>query len=365
MKCVMKNVLIVGMSSVLGGVETYIYNLIKYIDKDDLSFDFLVVGEKSVFEDEINAMFDDGRNHFIYVQNMKKHYFSTNKKLKEMFNSRRYDLIYINTVTAARTIYCKYGIEKQNIPLIVHSHSGKCNLLRNMNNILYRNYVNRNSCFKLACSDLAGDNVFGKNKKNIKIIPNGIETSRFCYSSIWREKIRTEYGISDDKIVIGHVGRFSQQKNQQFFVDISKKLSDRYIFMLIGNGDTKKYIERIVKDNNLSHRFLILPAKFDIENYYSAMDIFAMPSLFEGLPIVAVEAQATGLPIILSSTVSEQTALSARCEFVSIDNLDDWIQAIQVKDISRYDGKKVIIDNKFEVNETAEMVRKIFDEAML
>lgn len=360
----MKNVLIIGMSSVLGGIETYIFNLIKYIDKDDLSFDFLVVGEKSVFEDEINALFKDERNHFFYVENMKKHYFKTNKKLKELFNSRKYDLIYINTVTAARTIYCKYAIEKQNIPLIVHSHSGKCKFLRNMNNNLYRNYVNRNSCFKLACSDLAGDNVFGKNKKDIEIIPNGIETSRFCYSSKWRETIRTEYGIGDDKIVIGHVGRFSQQKNQQFFVNLSKRLSDRYIFMLIGDGDTKQTIERMVKENNLSHRFIILPAKSDIEKYYSAMDIFAMPSLFEGLPIVAVEAQATGLPSILSATVSEQTALSDRCEFVSIDNLDDWIQAIQDIDLSRYDGKKVIIENKFEVNETAEMVRKIFDEAM-
>ncbi|MBR3834780.1 MAG: glycosyltransferase [Lachnospiraceae bacterium] len=361
----MKNILIVGMSSVLGGVETYIYNLIKYIDKDGLSFDFLVVGEKSVFEDEINAMFDDGRNHFIYVQNMKKHYFSTNKKLKEMFNSRRYDLIYINTVTAARTIYCKYGIEKQNIPLIVHSHSSQGNFFRNINNNLYKRYVNKHSCFKLACSDLAGEKVFGKNKEEIVIVPNGIDASRFSYSSLWREEIRKEHGISDNKIVIGHVGRFSAEKNQQFFIELCKKLNDDYVFMCIGDGDTKENVIKMINDNNLSNRFIILPVKSDIERYYSAMDIFAMPSLFEGLPIVAVEAQASGLPIILSSTVSEQTALSDRCEFVSIDSLDDWIQAIQVKDISRYEGKKVIIDNKFEVNETAEMVRKIFDEAML
>lgn len=361
----MKNILIVGMTSILGGIETYIYNLVKQMNRDDLSFDFLVVGEKSVFEEEINSLFDDGRNHFIYVSNMKTHYFSTNKKLKEMFNSRRYDLIYVNTVTAARTIYCKYGIEKQKIPLIVHSHSGKCNFLRNINNILYRNYVNRNSSFKLACSDLAGDNVFGKNKKNIMIIPNGIETSRFSYSSMWREKIRTEYGISDDKIVIGHVGRFSQQKNQQFFLNLSKRLSERYMFMLIGDGDTKQTIERMVKENNLSHRFVILPAKSDIEKYYSAMDIFAMPSLFEGLPIVAVEAQATGLPIILSATVSEQTALSERCVFESIEDIDGWVKSIENMDLTRYDGTKVIIENKFSAKETAEMVRKIFVEAML
>lgn len=359
----MKNVLIVGMSPLIGGVEVYIYNLVKHMDKKDLSIDFLVVGSSSVFEDEINAFFQDGKNHFVFVPKMKRHYFQSNKILKRLFDSRKYDLIYVNTPTAARTRYCKYGINKKNIPLIVHSHSSMRSLLKN--NFIYRKYVNKHCRFKLACSDLAGENVFGKKQKDIILIPNGVDISRFHYSLQWREEIRENFKIPDDKIVIGHVGRFSEEKNHLFFIELAKRLSDDYIFMCIGDGDTKQPMVKSIEKNKLTHKFIILSSQNDIERFYSAMDVFAMPSFYEGLPIVAVEAQATGLPIILSSTVSEQTALSARCEFVSIDNLDDWIQAIQVKDISRYDGKKVIIDNKFEVNETAEMVRKIFDEAML
>lgn len=361
----MKKILIMGMSSILGGVETYIYNLIKYIDKENLLIDFLVVGEKSVFEDEINSIFDDGRNHFYYVPNMKKYYIRTNKMLKSFFRNHRYDLIYLNTVTAARTRYCRYAIDKQRTALVVHSHSSKGVFFRNINNNLYRNYVNKHSCLKLVCSDLAGEKVFGKGQEDILVIPNGIDTSRFVFSSSWRNEIRQRYNIDDNKIVVGHVGRFSKEKNHKFFINLCERLNDNYIFMCIGDGETKQDFCDMIEERGLSHRFIVLSTKSDVEKYYSAMDIFAMPSLFEGLPIVAVEAQGTGLPCILSSDISRQTALSDRCVFASIEDVDGWIEAISDMNLSRYDGYKVINENCYDVYATAKLVRKLFDDILI
>lgn len=356
----MKRVLIIGMSPVLGGVEMYIYNLIKFMNKDEYMFDFLVISDKkSVFEKEINDLINDNKNHFYYSPNLKKNYFKARKWLMDFYSTHIYDLVYLNTCTSARINYCIDAINRGG-KLITHSHNG-CGLSI-LNNKIYRKYIRNKSDKLLSCSDIAAEWLFGKGTTNVRMIANGVDTGRFKYDSDERERIRYEYHIPNDNIVIGHVGRFFKQKNQKYFIKLAKNLSDNYKFMLIGDGELKENFFKSVLNESLEDRFILLPSQDDVERYYSAMDIFAMPSVFEGLPIVAVEAQATGLPCVFSDNISKQTDLSGRCKFVPLNELELWIKTINEINIERYDGKLCIENNGFGVNSTVKVIDSIFRE---
>ena len=159
----MKKILVIGMSDTLGGVETYIYNLIKMIDKKKFTFDFLVIGQdnKSVFEKEINDILGNDKNHFYYSPNLKKHYVETQKWLTQFYKKNQYDIIYLNTCTAARISYCVKGLKNNRTKLITHSHNGKAdNWKGSLTNKLIKKYTTKRSAYRLACSDLAYSYLF-------------------------------------------------------------------------------------------------------------------------------------------------------------------------------------------------------------
>lgn len=352
-----KRILIIGLSPVLGGVETYLYNLIKYIDRDEYNFDFLIVGNhKSVFEKEINEIINDGENHFYYCPNLKSDYLKGKKWIREFYGNRNYDYIYLNTCTAARIQYCTTAIRKGSI-LISHSHNGNGD--SKINNALFKGYLSKKSKYKLSCSDLAAKWLYGNKFTNYKIIPNGIDTERFKYNEKIRNNLRIKLKFNHTDIVLGHVGRFSEQKNHKFFIEIAKELSNRFKFLLIGDGDKKSEFINMMCTNKLEDRFVILSAQDDIEKYYNVMDLFLMPSLFEGLPIVSVEAQCNGLSCVFSDTVSKQSNLSDRCRFIPTNNLSEWKKSILKANIERFDGVEVIKRKGFDVMTTVKTIQEL------
>lgn len=360
----MHKILVLGMSSTLGGVETYIYNLIRNLDKSEYIFDFLVIGtEKSVFQDEINEFIGDGREHFYYAPNLKKNYFKAKKWLTTFYENHQYDIIYMNTCTAARIKYCEYPIKKFNTLLVSHSHSGNAgSKLHKISNGLYRNKLTKLSSVKLACSELAYKWLYTDEKGEKAIVPNGVDVKRFSFNLTWRKKVRNDIGVRDEEILIGNVGRFSLPKNQEFFLKLCKKLSDKYKILIIGDGELKEEIISKIKKENLEKQFIILPTKSDIEKYYSAMDIFVMPSIFEGLPIVAIEAQAEGLPCILSNNISKQTSLSQNCIFLELKNIDEWKEAIEKFSQIRYNGTAIVEEKGFDSLQPVRMIERVFRE---
>lgn len=360
----MIKVLIIGMTSILGGVETYIYNLIKNIDRKKYQFDFLVIGsEPSVFEKEINAICG-GENRFYYCPNIKNDFFKTLIWLKKFYDERRYDLIYLNTCTTAKIVYCKYAVDRYNTKLISHSHNGAGN--SNVTNNLFKRIITKSSVVHLACSDVAGNWLFGKYTNDVLIIPNGVQIERFQYNDTVRYKIREKLDISSDKIVIGHVGRFSYQKNHEFFLKLASILGGNdFIFLLIGEGEMKNEFEKKLQQENLKDYFRILPSQENIENYYSAMDVFAMPSHYEGLPIVAVEAQANGLPCIFSTRISRQIDLTHKNAFCSIDNVKEWLSIIEKGTLMRYDGTNLLKKAGFDLQDVVNDIEKIFDKVIM
>lgn len=358
----MKKILVIGMSSTLGGVETYLYNLVKNLDREMYNFDFLVIGkEKSIFEEEINFLMGDRKNHFFYCPNLKSDYFAARKWLKNFYDNNRYDFIYLNTCTAAKIKYCEYTAKKNGTSIIAHSHSGNAtNKIHILSNWLYRKKITKLSKVRLACSELAYSWLFSDVQTNNCIIPNGVDIKRFYYNPIWRSAIRTKLNIQENDKVIGNVGRLSPQKNQFFLIELCKNLDDNYKVLIIGDGELKEELIERIRAEKLESRFIILPAQRDIEKYYSAMDIFAMPSNFEGLPIVGIEAQAEGLPCILSTNISIQTSLGKYCKFLSLDDIHEWKNLINELIGIRYDGTALVKEKGFDNLKPVNLINKIF-----
>lgn len=351
-----KKVLVIGLSSILGGVETYIFNLVKNSNKDLYDYFFLIIGDKkSVFENEINKMFEGNKNRFYYCPNMKKNIFKGIKWIKDFYNENHFDYIYMNTCTCAKFLYCIPALKK-GTKLISHSHSGDGD--SKLNNGFFRLFVNKYSYKKFACSDLAGKWLYGKKCKDYTIVPNGVDTNRFEFNNEMRDKIRGDFKFESNDIIIGHVGRFSEQKNQKFFIELANILPNNYKFLLIGDGPKKIQFQESVNANGLDNRFIILSNSNKIEHYYNAMDLFVMPSTYEGLPIVSVEAQTNGLICVLSDSVSRNSDLSDHCYFIPLTDLDNWGEIIKNIDIKRYDGVKEIKKRHFDICSTVSIVEK-------
>ena len=191
---------------------------------------------------------------------MKKGFISMNRWLKEFYETHHYDLIYMNVTTAARIMYCNYAVTKQGVPLITHNHCGSAvSKFAAINNNLFKNYTTRKSMVKLACSDETFTYGFTCDKSEGTIIQNGIDVNRFVYNKVFRSELRSELKITDDQVVIGHVGRFAAEKNQKYFIELSKALGNHFVFVCVGEGMQKEDFCRAIKQNEVEKRFRILP----------------------------------------------------------------------------------------------------------
>ena len=185
-----------------------------------------------------------------------------------------------------------------------------------------------------ACSELAGRYLFGNkafDRGEVKIIHNAIDVDKFKFDEAARKKLRQEFGIKDSTVVIGHVGRFVQQKNHTFLVDVFKeyhKKNPDSKLLLVGSGPLEDEIKKKVERLDLEDSVLFLGQRDDINKLYSVMDVFCLPSLYEGLPVVGIEAQATGLPTIFSNRISKEVIVSSYAKIVSIQDTGFCIEKI-------------------------------------
>lgn len=331
----MKKILIFGYSSMVGGVETYISNLLKYIDKNKFTIDMLVQ-EKIM---GINAdKLENNYNRIYIVENFKKHPLKAYKMLAKLYKQNNYDIIYMCLSTSSSILYAlpakKYN---NNVKIVVHSHNGSDK--KAFQHIIFRGILNNVADVKLACSKLAAEWMYGKKKikkEQIIIINNAIETDRFLFNQDTREKIRKNLKIDNNQFLIGHVGRFSQQKNQIELIDIFSellKINTEFMLLLIGDGELKSKVIEKCRQNKISDKVIILDSKSNIYEYYQAMDLFVMPSLFEGLPIVGIEAQTSGLDCIFSRNITKESNITGKIIFLELKDYKKWCEQIcRIKD---------------------------------
>jgi len=363
-----KRVLVIGLTERMGGVETFIYNSTIFSDKTKYKYDFLVHGtDHCVFEKEINDFYNDGEKHIFFVRKYKENPFGCICDLYNFYkdNAYKYNLIHFQSGSTAEILYVYPFCKKYKIPVISHSHNG--NGYSPVINAIFRYIVNKISYKRVACSEIAAAWLFGsKHVKSIEIIVNGIDTERFKFDPDKRENIRKKYNIQNNQLVIGHIGRFSQQKNHAFILKVFFEILQREasaILMLVGVGE--KFSE--VKDKCLElgiNNFVVFTGKqLKTEDYYSAFDVFLMPSLYEGLPIVGVEAQCEGLSCFFSDQIDKQIILSNKSYVLPLTKHEsEWAEFIlmnhQIED--RKDATKMIENKGYSIQSTIRELEKIY-----
>lgn len=254
------------------------------------------------------------------------------------------------------------------IPIrILHSHNSSCKGIhsRILHN-LFKPIANKLTTHHFACSEKAGA-FFASKRVHYEIINNGIDINRYSLNIKKRNEIRKILSIPDDCIVIGHVGRFTTVKNHDFILDVFfeyLKLNHNSILMLIGIGELEENIRTKAENLGISSKILFMGLRNDVGDLMQAMDLFLMPSLFEGLPFVLVEAQAAGLPCVISNNIDNGVNITGNVKFMSLDSTaKEWAMSI-VSDLTNFDRKNqdtLIRENGYDINTTAEYLLKIYN----
>ena len=218
----------------------------------------------------------------------------------------------------------------------------------------------------LACGEAAAINGWGKRafeNGKVTILPNAIDPERFKFSKPARQEIRAKYGIAEDDFVVGHVGRFYPQKNHEFLIDVFAKLHKQKAnakLLLLGDGPLQKHIKHKVESLGLSNAVIFAGLQKDPAPFYSAMDVFAFPSLWEGLPLTLVEAQYAGLPCVVSENVTKEVVITENMTTLSKDNIDLWLEKIKKQNTIKDREKVQIKSERFNIKKCYKMLEQIY-----
>ncbi|MED3662285.1 glycosyltransferase family 1 protein [Ureibacillus terrenus] len=318
----------------VGGAENMVMNFWRYIDKDLFHFDFLVFGESiGEYENEAREL---GSN-IIHINEPAKGYMSFFKNLEQvLIDYGPYDVVHSHTLHNSGLIMLaanRCGVKYR----ITHSHSTKSRIKENLLTIFYEKVMKylilKYSTKLLACGKDAGNYLYGNNifqRKGV-IINNGIDIKKYKFNESIRDEYRKKFNI-ENKLVIGNIARFHKVKNLPFLIDIFSKVKlmhENAILLLVGDGEERESVEKKVEEYDLRDDVLILGFRSDIAEILQAIDIFVMPSLFEGLPVVLIEAQAAGLPCIISDNITDEIQLTQNVEFLNLnDESSFWAKKI-------------------------------------
>ena len=290
-----------------------------------------------------------------------------NHRLRKFLKNNKYDIVHINSgaffFTFSCALICKLCSIKK---IIVHSHNTpKISRIKKIFirifNPIYRKITN----VHLTCSNAASESLYTK-VDDVILIKNGIDVNKFKYNKNIREKIRKELNINN-KLVYGHVGRFSKQKNHDFLIDLFYELQKNKdcVLLLIGTGPLEDTIKNKVKKLNITDKVLFLGFREDINYLLNAIDIFIFPSLYEGLPVSLIEAQTNGLPIVTTSNISNEANISNNYYVIDNYDINNWLNTIlNVKLGNRENAYKNAIKNGYDIIDISNKLEKIYKNLM-
>lgn len=336
--------------------------------KDSVSFDwFLLSNEQGGYE----SRFLDLGSRIFHCPDLKKE-FAANSEIMIFFRFLRkykYDVAYFDTDSPGRSVLICVarlaGVKR----CIIHSHASFSeNKTNPFLNFFYRKLMLFTVTDYLACSKQAADWLFPKSKAKIAlIIPNGIDSGRFAYNEDNRKQIRSLLSIPESAIVLGHVGRFSEVKNHIKLIGIFNEFLLIYpsaVLILIGEGALREHVEKRVQDLDIGSSVRFIGNTDDVSAYLSAMDIFVLPSLFEGLGIAAIEAECSGLNVYISDGVPDDAMLTPNTKKIPL-SLSDKEWALQIADdlkpvnIDRASAAEIVRSKGYDIKDSAETLRKL------
>lgn len=358
-----KRILVIGMSPNTGGVESYILNFLRKIDRNKYEF-FFPCYEKIAYEEEIINL-----GGIIIKLSANRH--NPIKYINEInliFKKYNFDVVYFNTCDIMSMDMIMFG-KKFNVPIrIIHSHNSSYiyppNSLHKLTEKWCKKHLNKYSTKLLACSNVAGSWMFDNNK--YQIINNGIDVDRFAFSNPTRNRIRYQLKL-EKKFVMGFVGSLWEQKNPLFLIDILKNVKEinpESEMLIVGDGILKEQMIYLSKKYRIETAIKFLGKRADIPELMCAMDAFVLPSNFEGLPFVLVEAQASGLKCFTSTNVSTESNITGEVEFLDLSTSPAiWAKKIlNTKSLYQREYYANIVKNKgFDINTSVKELEKIFD----
>lgn len=345
-----------------GGAESFIMNVYRNIDHNRFQFDFLVFhSEREYYEEEITR-FGGNVYHVPVMEGM--NFLNRKKMIDDFFKSHHnYDAVHCHMEALGNE--CLSAAEKFGIPCrISHSHIASFeHNLRGCAKRLFGLNFGKHATLRLACSTLAGQYMYGK--KSFVVLKNGIDANRFCFDEEKRALFRKENHLSEEEYVIGHVGRFELMKNHRFLIDVfSKMLSQGFSgkLVLAGDGSLRSEVERQVHSLGIDQSVVFLGVIDNMDSFYSGIDIFVMPSLFEGLPFSAIEAQCAGLPCVLANTISEECKLSSHVQYLPLDaGGQTWATEIMKIRKNRYDGISLIRSSGYDIHDVVSVLEMYYE----
>lgn len=322
-----------------GGAETMIMNIYRNIDRSKVQFDFVVhTSDKCDFDDEIKSL--GGRIFSVPRFNLKNALFYKSAWRKLLSKHPEWKMIHGHIMSVA-SIYLTIA---KNFGLVTISHShiaGKTQGIKSMVRDVLQKQLTAD--YYMACSNSAGEWLFGDrivNNKHYYILPNAINVDKFRYNPECREQKRKELGLTNE-VLIGHIGRFQNQKNHLYLIEVFNKFVKRINnskLLLVGRGELEEQVKKRVNELGIQDKVIFAGVRFDVNELIQAMDVFVFPSLFEGLGIVLIEAQTSGLPCVMSDTVPKEAILIE--DLVTVMKLnqsaDEWADHI----ISRLGEKR-------------------------
>jgi len=352
-----------------GGAETFLMKVYRKLDKSKYQMDFCVnTPDECFYSKEIHEL--GGR--IYYVPSKSENTEEFKKKLTEIVKVGNYKYVLRITSNAAGfmdlKIAKKAGAEICSVRSS-NSSDGKglaIKVAHRLGRILWSKYVD----VKFAPSDLAAEYTFGKKaveRGEVAALHNAVDLSIYKYYTEERASIREAFGI-ENCTVIGHVGRFMEQKNHAFLLDIFyeiKKRNENAVLLLVGgNGNLEGQIRQKVADLGLGQSVIFTGIRSDVPQLMSAMDVFVMPSFFEGMPNTVIEAQATGLPCVIADTITREANITGLVEYLPLEKPQVWAEkALEAIHEQRINTHQIFLDKKYDIESTVEnFVKLVFGE---
>ena len=327
---------------VANGVSSFAMNYLRHSNHKQVQFDFVSYQKgKSPYYKEIRD--SGGEVYFVPpIRRLKSHI----RACKKILNEGNYDIIHDNTLHIS--IPMMYYANKCRIPVrILHSHNSKMGetKLKEIRNTLFLPVLKSFANQYVACSEVAGRSMF--KDQQFQTVPNVIDTKKYVFDENRRREVREELNI-EDKIIIGTVGRLAKQKNPLFALEIIKKLVNKMPqveYWWIGDGPMKPEFMDYVKAHGLKDNVKHFKNTTNVINMYLAMDVYLMPSFFEGLPLTGVEAQAMGLPMVVSDTVTDEMVYTDLVEFIGLEQaMETWALHVEMAISMRVNRKRYVME---------------------
>ena len=343
----------------LGGISSYMMNYYRFFDRSELQIDFAVHGKDGIRDEEIKQL--GGRVY--HLPTKREDYFGNIRGMKQLFSSGEYQIVHshmdsMNGLTLKLAQQCGVPIR------ISHSHNTDFLTKNRVKIALHRHtmrQIPRYATHLWACSRAAGEWLYGPSRE-FTVIPNAVQTERFRFNPEKREALRREMGLGG-KTVIGHVGRFDYQKNQEFLLDVfaqAAKQNDSLRLVLVGDGANRPQIEAQIAKLELGNRVLLLGQRTDVPELVNLFDVQVLPSRFEGLPVTMVEAQANGLTCLCSDCVTREVDVTGNVRFLSLEDRDGWIRALQAEYSRDPSAYAAVCDAGYDIQTAARELQQTY-----